>query len=222
MNESDDQARPVTRAGKVWHRRSVVLRRDDHVGDPIGLIFLEDAVTISDRIIARLRDYFGPRVRILKAEVSHQEIVVDVESRGWRDESNRLATAAAELHRKGARRNAQAMYREALEIDPLNGDAMQGLGLALAENEKWAEGLSILKRARECQERDSVEMLTAMAKCAARLQRAASAVIYLERAYDLEPRNFVVRSALRALGRDPSQGGGGGAAGGGAVNSGES
>jgi tetratricopeptide (TPR) repeat protein len=222
MSESDEQSKPPRRAGKVWHQRAVVLRRDDHVGDPIGLIFLEDARTISDRIIARLRDYFGPRVRIVKAEVSHEEIVAHVESRGWHDESNRLAAAAAELNRKGARRNAQAMYREALEIDPLNGDAMLSLGLALADAEKFAEALALLKRARECQGADTVDMLTAMAKCAARLQRAASAVIYLERAYELDPRNFMVRSALRALGRDPSQGGSGGASSGGAVNSGES
>ena len=218
MSESDDQSKSGRAASRVWHKRTLVLRRDDHVGDPIGLIFLEDPAAISERIIARLRDYFGPRVRILKAEVSYEEIAVDLESRGWRDESNHLAQAAQELHRKGARRNAQSMYREALEIDPLNAEAMLGLGLSLVETEKWAEALATLKRAREFQGTDNVEMLLAMAKCAARLQRAASAILYLERAYDIDPRNFMVRRALRALGRDPSQGGGGQ---GGAVNTGE-
>jgi tetratricopeptide (TPR) repeat protein len=218
MSESERPAR----SNKVWHRRSLVLRRDDHVGDPIGLIFLDDPEKISDRIIAKLREYFGARVRIIKAEVSHEEMVVEVESRGWREESNRLAAAAAELHAKGARRNAQAMYREALQIDPLNGEAMLGLGMALVQSEQWAEALQTLKRAREFAGTDNVDVLLAMSRCAARQQRTASAIIYLERAYDIDPRNFMVRSALRALGRDPSQSGEGGAAGGGNVNSGES
>ncbi len=190
---------------RVWHRRTLVLRRGDHIGDPLGLIFLDDPETISDPVMEKLGEYFGPRVRVLKAEITHDAITVEVESRGWREESNRLAAAADDLHKKGARRNALQMYREALAIDPLNGAAMLGLGMALARSDKFSEALTALRRAREFFGKDDVEVLLAMARCAARLQRTATAIDYLETAYEVDPRNFMVRRALRALGREPAR-----------------
>jgi tetratricopeptide (TPR) repeat protein len=201
MSESDGK----TQANRVWHRRTLVLRRGDHIGDPLGLVFLDDPDTISDPIVEKLRAYFGPRVRLLKADITHDAITVEVESHGWREESNRLAAAADDLHKKGARRNALEMYREALAIDPLNGEAMLGLGMALARSDKFSEALAALRRAREFFGKDNVEVLLAMARCAARLQRTATAIDYLEIAYEVDPRNFMVRRALRALGREPAR-----------------
>ena len=192
-------------ANRVRHMRTLVLRRGDHIGDPLGLIFLEDPETVSDPVIEKLREYFGPRVGVLQAEITRDAITVKVESRGWREESNRLAAAASDLHEKGARRNALEMYREALAIDPLNGEAMLGLGMALARGDKFSEALAALKRAREFFGKDNVEVLLAMARCAARLQRTATAIDYLETANEVDPRNFLVRRALRALGREPAR-----------------
>jgi tetratricopeptide (TPR) repeat protein len=201
MSESEKQLH----ANRVWPRRTLVLRRGDHIGDPLGLIFLDDPETVSDPVIEKLREYFGPRVRVLKAEITHDAITVEVESRGWCEESNRLAAAASDLHQKGARRNALEMYREALAIDPLNSEAMLGFGMALARSDKFSEALAALKRAREFFGKDNVEVLLAMARCAARLQRTATAIDYLETAYEVDPRNFMVRRALRALGREPAR-----------------
>jgi tetratricopeptide (TPR) repeat protein len=198
MNESDK-----SRARNVF-RRAITLRREDHVGDAIGLVFLETVEGADDRTISRIGEYFGPRIKLLKAEIGHDEIVAEVETRGWPVESARLAQAAERLHKAGARRNAQALFAEALELDPLNAEALARRGIALADAERFREGVATLNRARELGA-ENVEILLAMARCANHLKRAASAIIYLERAHEIEPRNFMVRRALRELGRDPSR-----------------
>ena len=177
-----------------------MIRREDHIGDPIGIAFLESAETESDAVLARLREYLGTKLKLVKAEISHDEITVEVESRGWREEGARMAAAAKDLHAKGARRAALPMYRDAMNLDPLNTEAILSLGLLLTDQEKFAEAFAALKRAREFGAAGS-ELLIAMARCAARLDRSATAVAYYEQVLKLEPRNFVARSALRALGR---------------------
>jgi tetratricopeptide (TPR) repeat protein len=196
MSESE---RPAPSA-PTRRRRSLVIRREDHIGDPIGIAFLESAETNGDAVLDRLREYLGIKLKLTKAEISHDEITVEVESRGWREEGARMAAAAKDLYAKGARRGALLMYRDAVELDPLNTEAILRLGLALTEQEKFGEAFSTLKRAREFGA-EGPEMLIAMARCAARLDRSATAAAYYEQVLKLEPRNFVARSALRALGR---------------------
>jgi tetratricopeptide (TPR) repeat protein len=185
----------------IRQRRSLVIRREDHIGDPIGIAFLESAETDGDAVLDRLREYLGSKLKLIKAEVSHDEIAVEVESRGWSEEGARMAAAASDLYAKGARRGALLMYRDAVQLDPLNSVALLRLGLALTEVEKFAEAFIALKRAREFGADSGSELLIAMARCAARLGRPATALAYYEQVLKLEPRNFVARSALRALGR---------------------
>src|SRR5713226_4915131 len=173
MSESE---RPAPSASTREHR-SLVIRREDHIGDPIGIAFLESAETDSDAVLARLREYLGTKLKLTKAEISHDEITVEVESRGWREEGARMAAAAADLYAKGAKRAALPMYRDAVELDPLNTEACLRLGLALAEQAKFAEAFSALKRARELGAEGS-ELLIAMARCAAHLDRSATAAAY--------------------------------------------
>ena len=199
MSASDKPAPPrTTRA-----RRSLVIRRIDHVGDPVGLAFLESPETNGDAVLDRIREYLGDKLKLVKAEVSHDEITVEVESRRWSEEGARMAAAARDLYQKGAKRGALSMYRDALELDPLNAEATLRLGFALVEQKKFAEALTALKRAREFGA-DGVELLNAMARCAAALDRGAAAVAYYEEALKLEPRNFVARRALNALGHKPA------------------
>ena len=181
-----------------------MIRRDDHVGDPVGLAFLESPETNGDAVLERLREYLGDKLKLVKVEVSPAEITVEVESRGWTEESARMAAAARDLYQKGARRGALSMYRDALELDPLNADAVLRLGLALAEQNKFAEAFAALKRAREFGTDGGVELLIAMGRCAAGLARGPSAVAYYEAALKIEPGNFIARRALRALGRKPA------------------
>jgi tetratricopeptide (TPR) repeat protein len=196
MSESE---RPAPSAS-TRERRTLVIRREDHIGDPIGIAFLESAETDSDAVLARLREYLGTKLKLVKAEISHDEITVEVESRGWREEGARMASAAKDLHVKGATRAALPMYRDAVALDPLNTEAILWLGLLLTEQEKFAEAFSALKQAREFGA-TGCELLIAMARCAAQLDRSATAASYYEQVLKLEPRNFVARSALRALGR---------------------
>lgn len=181
-----------------------MIRRDDHVGDPVGLAFLESPETNGDAVLERLREYLGDKLKLVKAEVSPAEITVEVESRGWTEESARMAAAARDLYQKGARRGALSMYRDALELDPLNADAVLRLGLALAEQNKFAEAFAALKRAREFGADAGVELLIAMGRCAAALERGANAAAYYEAALRIEPGNFLARRALRAMGRKPA------------------
>jgi tetratricopeptide (TPR) repeat protein len=198
MSASDKQAPP--RRSRA--RRSLVIRRVDHVGDPVGLAFLESPETNGDAVLDRVREYLGDKLKLVKAEVSHHEITVEIEFRGWTEEGTRMASVARDLYEKGARRSALSMYRDALDLDPLNAEAMLRLGLAFAEQQKFADALTALKHAREfgaC----GVELLVAMGQCATGLERSATAIAYYEEALKLEPRNFIARSALRALGHKP-------------------
>jgi tetratricopeptide (TPR) repeat protein len=195
MSESERRAP----GAPTRYRRSIVIRREDHIGDPIGIAFLESAETNGDAVLDRLREYLGTKLKLIKAEVSHDEIAVEVESRGWPEEGARMAAAAKDLQAKGVKRGALAMYRDAVDLDPLNAEAIARLGLALVEQEKLAEAFGALKRARELGA-IGVELLNAMGRCAARLDRRATAAAYYEQVLKLEPRNFVARSAMRALG----------------------
>ncbi len=199
MSASDKQAPP--RRSRA--RRSLVIRRIDHVGDPVGLAFLESPETNGDSVLERLREYLGDKLKVVKAEISHDEITVEIEFRGWTEEGTRMASVARDLYEKGARRSALSMYRDALDLDPLNAEAMLRLGLALAEQEKFADALTALKHAQEFGA-GGVELLIAMGQCATGLGRSSSAIAYYEDALKIEPRNFVARRALAALGHKPA------------------
>ena len=199
MSASDKPPSPR----KARARRSLVIRRIDHVGDPVGLAFLESPETNGDAVLDRVREYLGDKLKLVKAEVSHTEITVEVESRGWVEEGTRMALLARDLYQKGAKRSALSMYRDALDLDPLNAEAMLRLGLVLAEQEKFADALTALKHAREFGAA-GVELLIAMGQCASALNRTATAIAYFEEALKIEPRNFVARRALSALGHKPA------------------
>src|ERR1700731_256265 len=199
MSASDKPAPP--RRSRA--RRSLVIRRVDHVGDPVGLAFLESPETDGDAVLDRIREYLGNKLKLVKAEVSRDEITVEIEFRGWTEEGTQMASVARDLYEKGAKRSALSMYRDALDLDPLNAEAMLRLGLALAQQEKFADALVALKHAREFGGA-GVELLVAMGQCATGLGRSATAIAYYEEVLKLDPRNFIARSALRALGHKPA------------------
>jgi tetratricopeptide (TPR) repeat protein len=187
---------------QIRQRKRITIMRDDHIGDLLGAIFLDVSAQHEDAIMARLAEYLGQRVRIVKAEISTDRAEVDVEVKAWEEEANRLAATAKDLNQKGARRNAQSLYREALELDPLNVAAAAGLGTMLADIEKYTEALTVLKFACEAGP-PSATLLLALAQVCIRTERTASAIAYLERALEIEPSNFGVRRTLTELGRKP-------------------
>jgi tetratricopeptide (TPR) repeat protein len=187
---------------RVRQNRRITIMRDDHIGDQLGALFLDITALQEDSILARLAEYLGKRLRIVKAEISHDRAEVEVEVQVWEEEANRLTATANDLLLKGARRNAQSLFREALELDPLNAAAATGLGTLLADLEQYNEALAVLKLAREAGP-ESAALLLALGRVCTRTDRTASAINYLERAYEIDPSNFAVRRALADLGRKP-------------------
>ena len=181
---------------------SIVIRREDHIGDGLGFIFLEAGAVDHDAIIERLREYLGPRIKILKIEIGAERIEIEAGGRRFAEEASRLAEAAQGLRRKGASRNAMAHFKEALALDPLNVMALRGLGALLAVREDYSGAFRMLCKAREAGG-DSAEVLHDLARAAAGMDRIATAIVYLERACELAPDDLAIRRTLADLGRKP-------------------
>jgi Flp pilus assembly protein TadD len=160
---------------------------------------------VGDALIDRLRDYLGPRVRVIKAEISRDALEVELESLGWRDEATRLAKAARDLYQKGARRNALSMCAEALALDSLNAEAMTTRGMILEGLERYEEALDAYTHAREFESSgigsSGIEVMLAMTRCALRLSRMGTALQYVHEALRIDPRNSEARRALRSIKR---------------------
>ncbi|HEY6395268.1 MAG TPA: tetratricopeptide repeat protein [Candidatus Binataceae bacterium] len=199
MNESEQKSGH----NRMHRRRRVLIRRDDHIGEPIGIAFLGLADDQRDLIMRRLAEYLGPQLTILKVEISSNQVEVEIEWRGWPEEAERLAKAAQDLYQKGARRNAEAMFREALRMDPVNARALYAVGRALADTAQHAQALPIFKLAREVGG-DSMELLIAIAQSSLKLGREAAAISFFERVLEIDSKNFLARRALGALGRKPA------------------
>ena len=189
--------------GKAARRAQeiLVIARDDHIGDPIGAIFL-DLEDGEGEVARRVREYLGGKARILKIELRRDRATVEVEASIFTEESTRLAAAAADLARKGAPRNAISMFKQALELDPLDGQTLYDMGLALLELQETRRGPGrAAPRARNPGRQRG--LLRALARVCVAMERVPTAVGYLERALDLEPNNRAVRRELLALGRRP-------------------
>jgi tetratricopeptide (TPR) repeat protein len=206
MNVSDTPLNGFERSVRAARARgstaSIVIRREDHIGDSLGFIFLEDVGGNQDAIIDRLRDYLGPRLRILKAEIGAGRIEIEIGGRRFAEEAARMAEAAEGLRRKGASRNATAHLKEALALDPLNVMALRGLGALLAAREDYSGAFGMLCRAREAGG-DSAQVLHELGRVTAGMGRIATAVVYLERACELAPDDLAIRRTLADLGRKP-------------------
>ena len=180
----------------------IVIEREDHIGDGLGLIFLDAGGGDQDAILERLREYLGPRIRILKAEIGIERIEIEAKGRHFPEEAARLAEAAEGLRRQGASRNAMAHYKEALALDPFNVTALRGLGALHAAREDYSAAFRMLCRAREAGG-DNAELLHDLGRVAAGMGRIATAIVYLERACELAPDNLAIRRTLADLGRKP-------------------
>jgi len=207
MNVSDAPSNGSERKGRPAPRTrgstvSIVIRREDHIGDGLGFIFLEASGGDHDAIIERLREYLGPRIKILKAVIGAERIEVEAGGRRFTEEAARLAEAAEALRRKGASRNAAAHFTEALALDPLNVMALRGLGALLAAREDHSGAFRMLCKAREAGG-DRVDVLHDLGRVAAGMGRIATAIVYLERACELAPDNLAIRRTLADLGRKP-------------------
>ena len=188
---------------RLTQQRRIHILRDDHIGEPLGAIFLDPSPEKTEWTIDLLRAYLGRRVRIRKVELGEDRVEVEVEFHALSIEADQLVAAARDLHRKGARRAALELFREALELDPLNCIAASGAGLLLIELERYLEAAKMLKRARESGPED-IEVLFGLGQASLKQERTASAIVYLEKACALAPDHFGARRALAELGRRPT------------------
>ena len=196
MSESE----PASPPRRNRERRTLVIRRDDHIGDPISIAWLAPAETVGDAIIGRLQDYLGPKVRIEKAEISRDTMEVEVEARGWREEADRMARAARDLAEKGGRRAALQMCEESLQLDSINIEGITTMGIVLTALDRNEEALQAFKRAREFGA-SGVEPVLQLVRCAMRMNRLGTAVQYVHEALRMDPHNSEARRTLRAIKR---------------------
>lgn len=180
-------------------RRTLIIRREDHLEDEVGAIFFVPAVGNENSILQRLGDYFGPRVTLIRAEIEAKQITVEVRAQCFSEESARLATEARKLWSSGGRRAALAMIKDALALDALSQQAAAALGLLLLDSGAAGEALAAFKRARELGP-ESAEMLRHLARACLVLERKASAVAYLREAIEIAPRDFQTLRMLDQLG----------------------
>ena len=183
----------------MLRRKTLTIRRDDHLDDVIGAAFFESDANAGTTIADCIRNYLGRRITLVRAEVGSRDALVTVEARGFTVESERMLEEAAILWRGGARRSAIATAQQAIDLDPLNADAHVSMGEYLIDHKKPGPALQALKRAREIGG-DSAEVLRNMGRACVLLERNASAVVYFKRALIAEPRDFVSLRALAQLG----------------------
>ncbi len=184
-------------------RRTITIRRRDHIGEPISALFLAPE-ELGDSLGERVREYLGEKVRVLGATLSHEQIEAEFECFQLADEAARMAEAAAGLARNKLFRSAERMLNDALRLDPISARAIEVLGEVYRAQERHAEALATLVRARELSG-ENANLLAAMASCCLRLERKATAIGYLERALEIDPRHFRARRMLSALGHKPPQ-----------------
>lgn len=187
---------------RISQVRRLLILRDDHIGDPVGEIFLDPSEHKKERVAELLRSYLGRRVQLCNFVLDSRQIEVEVEVQAMPHEAEQLAAAAQNLGLKGAPRNALELFREALKLDPLSSAAASRLGMLQLELGRYAEALGNLRRARETGP-EHAELLFALGRTALMLEREASAIAYLERALELAPSHFGVRRLLTGLGRKP-------------------
>ncbi len=180
---------------------SLIIRSDDHVGEPLGAVFLAPE-ELAESLIEKLGEYMGARVKVLKAVLTKDRMEVEVESLELREESDRLVETAARLCKNRLGKSAESALRDALQLDPLNGRAMKMLAEVLMAQDRPADAFGMLVRTREVSG-DSADLLAGMAACCIKLGRTASAVKYLKFSLELDPKHFGARRMLIGLGHKP-------------------
>lgn len=187
---------------RILQTRRLVILREDHIGDALGAIFLDQSLERAESNFELLKNYLGDRIRISRLDMMVDRIELEVDVRAFADEATRLAAAAEDLQSKGAPRNALQLFRQALELDPLNFHAAKGAGTLFARHGHYDEALDMLRRARETGP-ENADVLYTMGQVALKLDRLATATAYLEQAFEISPGHFAARRALTELGRRP-------------------
>ncbi|MBF6567407.1 MAG: tetratricopeptide repeat protein [Candidatus Binataceae bacterium] len=180
-------------------RKTITIRRDDHLDDALGAVFFEPAEGNEQAILDRLHAYLGRYLTVIKADIESRRIVVEVQAQCFNEESERIVTEAANIWDSGGRRAAVALIQDAVRLDPFNQRATIVLASFLIDQGAPGEALPILKRARELGP-DSADVLRNLARACLAMERRSSAVMYLKEAVKIAPRDFQSLRMLDQLG----------------------
>ena len=71
----------------------LTIARDDHIGDPVGAIFL-DLDGGDQEVARRVREYLGGKIHILNLELKRDRALVEVQASPFGDEAARLSELA--------------------------------------------------------------------------------------------------------------------------------
>jgi len=180
------------------HRRTLTIRRDDHTGEPIAALFLVSDMDL-DAQLRLVRDHLGPKLNILRLDLSVDRLEVEVEYTAHPKEASHLADAAAAIALKGAPRIALNLLKESLEMDPLNSNAIVALAATQVDLGRDREALVTMRRAREIGG-DTPDLLRSLAAVSFRLELKHPAIEYLKLALELAPNDRSLTRMLAALG----------------------
>jgi tetratricopeptide (TPR) repeat protein len=181
------------------HRRTLTIRRDDHTGEPIAALFLVSDMEL-DPQLRLVRDHLGPKLNILRLDLSLDRLEVEVEYTAHPREASHLAEAAAAIALKGAPRIALNLLKESLEMDPLNPHAILALAAAQVDLGRDRDALVTLRRAREING-DTPDLLRSLATVSLRLDLKRPAIEYLQLALELAPNDRSLTRMLAVLGQ---------------------
>jgi Flp pilus assembly protein TadD len=178
------------------HRVSLLIHRDDHKYDALGLIFL--SAIDRDKTLALLRTYLGPHAALRHVELDDAVLHVEAEVRHFPVESRNLVEMGRDLGRRGRSKAAIDQFEEALRLSPLNGEALKALGRLYYRRRQRDSARHCLVRAREVMPGD-VDILRLLAELALHDDRRLEARAYLERVLEAKPDDRRARMALSRL-----------------------
>lgn len=177
-------------------RVALEIHRDDHKYDALGRVFL--GATDRDTTLRLLREYLGSRASLRHVELEDDVLRLEIDVREFPEESRNLVALGREMLKQGLVRAAMGQLEEALQLSPLNADALKALGRYHYRHRRREEARRYLVRAREVMPAD-LEVLRLLAEIALHEDRRLEARAYLERVLRVRPTDRRARAALARL-----------------------
>ena len=177
-------------------RLDIEIHREDHKYDALGQIFL--GAIDRTRTLAILREYLGTKVTLHRVELDDDRLRIQADVKEFPTESRNLVELAREMMRRGHVKGAVGQLEEALQLAPLNFEALKALGRLYYRQRERDLARHYLTRAREVSGRD-LDILRLLAEIALHQDQRLTALAYLEQVLRTRPSDRRARAALARL-----------------------
>jgi len=177
-------------------RLDIEIHREDHKYDALGQIFL--GAIDRARTLAILREYLGSKVTLHRVELDDDRLRIQADVKEFPTESRNLVELAREMMRRGHVKGAVGQLEEALQLAPLNFEALKTLGRLYYRQRERDLARYYLTRAREVSGRD-LDILRLLAEIALHQDQRLTALAYLEQVLRTRPSDRRARAALARL-----------------------